>query len=92
MVGALPEVQQALLLQAVRGHYQTTHLLMRERETSHNHQSCGSGSRIRCILTSRSGIRPEIEKNSDSGSGINNPDLIFENLVSVFWVKNTYIL
>jgi hypothetical protein len=25
----------------------------------------------------------------DRGSGMNIPDLTFENLVSVFWVKNT---
>jgi hypothetical protein len=31
----------------------------------------------------------EREKKPEPGSGMNIPDLVFENLVSVFWVKNT---
>jgi hypothetical protein len=41
----------------------------------------GSGMRKK----SGSGMR----KNSDPGSRNEHPDLIFENLVSVLWVKNT---
>jgi hypothetical protein len=32
------------------------------------------------------------EKNPDPGSRMNTSDLIFESLVSVFWVKNTQML
>jgi hypothetical protein len=30
-----------------------------------------------------------MEKNPQPGSGINIPDLIFENIVSFFWIKST---
>ena len=32
-----------------------------------------------------------MEKNPDPGSGMNIPDLIFENWESVFWVKKNYL-
>ncbi len=32
-----------------------------------------------------------MEKNIDPGSGINIPDLIFENFASVFWVNNNFV-
>jgi hypothetical protein len=46
-------------------------------------QCCESGSGIRCFF----------DPFFDPGPGMNIPDLIFEeNIVSVFWVKNTLIL
>jgi hypothetical protein len=55
-------------------------------------QCCGSGSEIRCFLTPGSGSG--MEKNPDQGSVIRDEHTgsYFENLVSVFWVKNTLIL
>jgi hypothetical protein len=51
--------------------------------------------RIRCFLDpwirypgwKKSRSRIQDGKNLDTGSRINIPDLIFENFVSVFWVK-----
>jgi hypothetical protein len=52
------------------------------------------GSGIRCFFLSLepgsgSGIRDEKIQSQDPGPGLNIADLIFENLVSVFLVKNT---
>jgi hypothetical protein len=50
------------------------------------------GIRIRDPLfffTPGSRIRDGKIHSQDPGFGMNIPDLIFENLVSVFWVKNT---
>jgi hypothetical protein len=47
-----------------------------------------SGSRIWI----RGGGDPGWKKNLDPGSRMNILALIFENLVAVFWVNNTYIL
>jgi hypothetical protein len=44
------------------------------------------------FLTPGSGIRILDGKNPDPESGMNNPGLILENLVSVFLVKNPKIL
>jgi hypothetical protein len=35
-----------------------------------------------------SGSGPGMEKSPDPGFQDNIPDIIFENIVSVFWVKN----
>jgi len=53
-------------------------------------QDPGSGDFFIPGTGSGSGIRDE--KNPEAGSGLSIPDLIFENLVSVFLGKNTYIL
>jgi hypothetical protein len=55
-------------------------------------QCCGSGSGIRCLLTPGSGIWDPgwvkfKDPNPGSGSGMNNPDHIFESLETIFWVK-----
>jgi hypothetical protein len=41
------------------------------------------------FLAPESGILILDGKNPDPGSCLNIPDLIFENLLSVFWVQNT---
>ncbi len=61
MVGVLPEFQQVLLLQAIRGHHQLTHLVIRKWDTF--------------IISNLMDTKPGsgIEKNPDPGSGMNIP-------------------